>query len=109
MWQTIKPALTYGATFLAGLMAGGFLMQKAFKKAMMQNYQNVMGNMDPQTLNALAQQMQGGAGIPQGMNVGMPQVPVQAPMANNFSVQRGPIVPLNLTAGQLRSGGGMRV
>ncbi|MEW5821172.1 MAG: hypothetical protein AB1782_13345 [Cyanobacteriota bacterium] len=55
MWKNV---LTYGVTFLAGLIAGGTLMQRAIKKQMSQAF----GNMDPNMMNALTQQM---GGMPQ--------------------------------------------
>jgi hypothetical protein len=121
-------ALKYGGTFLAGLFAGGIMMQRAIQKAMSKNYEQMMGGMDPNAMQALAQQMQAGGGISPEMmqNVagqlgpgGAPNLDVMvgAPQGNiaqqpnampRIPVHRAPIQPLNLTASQL-GGSGFRV
>lgn len=160
MWQYVKPMLTYGVTFFAGLFAGGMLMQRAIKKSM----SKMMGGMDPQQMAALTQQMGGQnplAGMdpqtmqalnqqlanmdpktleainqqissmdPQQLNamaakMGLPPITagnqlnvmspstIPVPQNNiptaNMPVNRANIMPMNLTASQLGTGGSMRI
>lgn len=120
MWQTIKPILTYGGTFFVGLLAGGALMQRAIKSAMTKQAEAMMGGMggmDPQALEALAQQMQAG-GNPMGGALDMtsvaPQMSMGMPQAQNNvalpAVKKDyNIAPLNITASQLGTGGRLSV
>jgi hypothetical protein len=123
--------LKYGGVFLGGLMAGGMIMKKAIENAMKKNYDSLMGQMDPNAMQAMMQQLQGGGALqgtgyaPQAGNMngfdvtlGQPGVMpgnVHAPQVQNsmampkVQVNRSPIQPLNLTAGQLTGGGGLRV
>lgn len=117
MWQTIKPILTYGATFFGGLVVGGMLMQRAIKNAMTKQAQSMMGGMDPQALEALARQMQGGPNPMGGnldmtsmapqLNTGIPQVQPQTALPavkKDFNIS-----PMNITASQLGTGGRLSV
>lgn len=115
MWQTIKPALTYGLTFFGGLVLGAVFMQKALKKALMQSTAGI----DPNILNSITQQLQTAAATgstPLGANLDVLSttnnaVPLPAPPP--YAVKRDvAIQPLNITAAQLaqmKSGGNMIV
>lgn len=115
--SAIITGLKYGGTFIAGALAGGFMVQKAFKRALMQNYQQMMGQMDPNAMAALNQQLAGGgANMPgvgnvpvvgnvqgaNGLNV-VSETPAP-PVAPQMNVSRTPIAPLNITASSLRGG-----
>lgn len=108
---TLVSVLKYGGTFVAGLLAGGFMVQRAFKKALMQNYQQMMGQMDPQAMAALSQQLGGAVpGAGGNLNVVSPTTTINP--NNNVippvNVVRGQIQPLNLTASSL-GGGSLKV